>query len=255
MPRGASSRNAASTTPIENGMPRGSRNAEVRGAAIPNTEPRHCLYTEATSSEESIGVPRLVVRQKDLVLVIGGATHTSSLAHALHLLYERLSESVLDDVGVVVVDPTPEKEWAERCTHRVQYRLKHEPLDLDSFLQQRAPSDLVAQYRRIAVIDDVFFKFSGYSDLRAEFTNSAGYLALTQTAERSPEQFTWWELEYRTYAEPVFLQFLFGADAPIRILSLLLRSQRSNKRLKSKIREVDVRSLHVEQLFSKPELT
>jgi hypothetical protein len=173
----------------------------------------------------------------------------------MHFLYKRLFESVLDDAGVVVVDPTPEKEWAERCTHRVQYRLKHEPLDLDSFLQQRAPSDLVAQYRRIAVIDDAFFTFSGYSDLRAEFTNGAGYLALTQTAERSPEQLTWWELEHRAYAEPVFLQFLFGADAPIKKLSMLLRIQRSNKLLKSKIREVAVRSLHVEQLFSKPELT
>ena len=202
-----------------------------------------------------LGKCSVVVRKKDLVLVIGGATHTSSLAHALHLLYERLSESVLDDIDVVVVDPTPEKEWAEHCTHRAQYRLKHEPLDLDSFLQQRAPSDLVAQYRRIAVIDDAFFTFSGYSDLRAEFTNGAGYLALTQTAERSPEQLTWWELEHRAYAEPVFLQFLFGADARIKKLSMLLRIQRSNKLLKSKIREVAVRSLHVEQLFSNPELT
>ncbi len=131
----------------------------------------------------------MAARKKGLVLVISGATHSSLGNHPLHFLYSRL-----DDIDVVVVHPTPEAEWASHCNHRAGYRLKHEAMDLDSFLEASAPSDLMAQYGRIAVIDDVFFGYHAYSDRRLEFMRSSGYVALTQTAELRPEQFTWWEL-------------------------------------------------------------
>ena len=55
------------------------------------------------SGVTSVVVDELVVRKKDLILVIGGATHTSSPTHALHFLYKRLSERVLEDIDLVVV--------------------------------------------------------------------------------------------------------------------------------------------------------
>jgi hypothetical protein len=79
---------------------------------------------------------------------------------------------------------------------------------------------------------------------------SSGYVALTQAAELRPEQFTWWELDRIGNADPKISQLLFGTGASIKKLSLLLRM-----RLKSKTLEVDLRTLHVERLFSNPELT
>lgn len=191
----------------------------------------------------------------DLVLVIGGATHSSSEGHALHLLYTMLTECKRIDTDVIVVDPTPEAEWTIQCSHRAQYRLKHEPTDLDTFMQQRGSA--LGAYRRIAVdpavIDDVFFTYCGYADRRLEFTSSAGYVTLTQTAEseRNAGRFTWWEIDRRDPHEgPKFVQLLFGADATIAWLSAFLRrAPRHDKLLQSKTREVDARFV-VEHLFS-----
>jgi len=221
-----------------------------------------CLYTEPTSSDSegrvdergcrAEGTTSVAARKKDLVLVIGGAMYSSAGNHPLHFLYSRLSEVVLDNIDVVVVDPTTDAEWASKCEHRTRYKVKHEQMDLHSFLDASDPSDLMEQYGRIAVIDDVFFAYNASSDKRLDFLKSSGYMALTRAAEGRPEQFTWWELDRIGNGDPKILQLLFGTDASIKKLSLLLRMQTSNKLLKSKTLEVDLRTLNVERLFQTP---
>jgi len=205
-----------------------------------------CLYTDVPSSESD---ERGDVHSKDLVLVLGGATRTSSPAHALHMLYTRLSER--SHIDVIVVDPTPEAEWTEHCAHRATYTLKHEPMDLDTLWNKQRADHLLATYRRIAVIDDVFFSYCGYADQRLQFRKSAGYVALKQTAQENAQQFTWWEIDRRDrYEGPKFVQLLFGADVTIEKLSALSRfAPRTHELIKRNIREVDARFL-VEQLFS-----
>ncbi len=144
-----------------------------------------------TTSDEHCG-------KSHLVLVIGGVTHTSDPTHPLHALYTRLSEHGY--VEVTVVDPTPHTIWSEQSIHRALYRLTHEPIDLDAFIEKVDPSDLRFKYSHIAVVDDVKYKATQSSGAcRRRFTESIGYNSLTQAAQQYPDTFTWWEIEPRTW--------------------------------------------------------
>ncbi len=190
-------------------------------------------------------------RKSHLVLVIGGATHTSDPTHPLHALYMRLSEHGY--VEVIVVDPTPQAEWSERSIHRALYRLTHYPIDLDAFIEKVDPIDLRFKYSRIAVIDDVKYKFTPSSDeWRRRLVESIGYYALTQAAQHHPDTFTWLEIEPRTLV-CFFIQIHFGhsnTDTISRISHLLKYGNRSSINRRRLISSVDASSLQVRQLFA-----
>jgi hypothetical protein len=204
--------------------------------------PDNTTTDDATSDEYS-------TTSSYLVIVIGGATHTSDPTHPLHALYMRLSEH--SHIQVIVVDPIPNSEWGEHSIHRALYRLTHEPVDLDAFIADGDPSDLRFKYRRIAVIDDVKYKASSSSTAyRRRFTESVGYHVLTQAAQRHPDAFTWWEIEPRTW-DTIFTQIHVGrsnTDTIARISHLLTYGQRHT--IKDKVSSVDASSLQVRQLFA-----
>ena len=187
-------------------------------------------------------------RKSHLVLVIGGATHTSDPTHPLHALYMRLSEHGY--VEVIVVDPTPHAEWIEQSIHRALYRLTHNQIDLDAFIEKVDPSDLRFKYNRIAVIDDVKYKATQSSGAcRRRFAESIGYYALTQAAQQHPDTFTWWEIEPRAWGT-FFIQIHFGhsnTDTISRISHLLTYGQRHS--INCRVSSVDASSLQVRQLF------
>ena len=130
----------------------------------------------------------------NLVLILGGVSHTQAEDYRLNRLYKQLAIEKRADVEVVVVDPDT---WDGGDDTGVS----HWQVTLQDCATKFPPTEMLASYNKIAIIDDIQFKpFFGSlrpTQLRDRIEDSAEWKQLRDMADNHPDRVTWWLFSQR----------------------------------------------------------
>ena len=88
----------------------------------------------------------------NLVLILGGVSHTLETGYKLNLLYRQLAIDKSANVEVVVVDPDAWNGGDNTGVSHWQLTLQ------DYTAKDPRPTEMLASYNKIAIIDDIQFK-------------------------------------------------------------------------------------------------
>ena len=135
----------------------------------------------------------------NLVLILGGVSHTLETGYKLNLLYRQLAIDKSANVEVVVVDPDA---WNGGDNTGVS----HWQLTLQDYAAKVPPTEMLASYNKIAIIDDIQFRPTELrpTEARDRIEDSAEWKQLRDMADDNPDRVSWWVFSKRILNDDLF---------------------------------------------------